>query len=726
MALRLQARYTLVLLTLIGVVALSLTTILFIEFGTSSDTMTQKSAQVMEADLLKQMEKRGALLTQVLAENLVNPVYLYDTSTIYELLKTAISQDDIAYAYVYGPNGRIIHDGKKRIPDFGSAPVGDFSRAAVAANTQLVRVTGDMIDVATPISLGNTRIGTVHVGISLNDIRTDISNMRAELDQIQSSGMQRNMSSMAVATLILMVFGGLLALFASRRLIHPIRKLAAYATQIGHGNYAPEIDVKRNDEIGELAAAFREMSENLDRTAVEIRTLSYYDDLTGLPNRAKFGEYLKHALGHAEREHRRVAVLFIDVDNFKRINDTLSHQAGDELLREFATRMAGCVCDEDYVSAVNERNVPPQIARVGGDEFTIVLPWIRDPMNAAVVASRIQKATRKPFIVSGQAVYVTASVGITIYPTDGPDADTLLRNADLALYHVKERGRDGYQYFADSMNSVAVEKLRIENDLRRALENDELELYYQPLIDARNNSVFSVEALLRWNHPQRGLVRPDDFVPIAESSGLIVPIGEWVLRNACRQLREWHQAGFMKLQVAVNVSSVQVRRGNLAQTIANILEETGLEPEYLQIELTETSLLHSEDDVVQILRRIKELGVSIWLDDFGTGFSSLSHLRRFPISGVKIDRSFVLGIGENRNDSEIASAIIAMAHNLNIGVIAEGVEQPEQMQWLRTRHCDHLQGDLFTKPLPVASITLLLERISTTTVVQTTSRALFG
>lgn len=726
MALRLQARYTLVLLALIGSVVFFLSTLLFIEFRSSSGTMTQKSAQVMETDLIKQMEKRGSLIARVLADNLVNPVYLYDTNAMFGLMKTAIQQDDISYAYVYDPHGRIMHDGKKRIPSVGDIPKDGFSKQAVAANARFVRVNGDMMDISNPISLGNTRLGTVHIGISLHGIREDITNMRAELDQIEVNAIQRNLVTLAATTLALIIFGGLLALFASRGLIQPIRKLAKYATQVGHGNYAPEIDIRRDDEIGELAAAFREMSENLDRTANEIQTLSYRDKLTGLPNRAKFRAYLEHTLVRANQENRRVAVLFIDVDNFKRINETLGHQAGEELLRALAARLTDCVRDADFVSAASGFNVAVQVARVGGDEFTIVLPAIRDPMNAAVVASRIQKATRKPFTVSDQAVYITASIGITVYPTDGPDADTLLRNADLALYHVKERGRDGYQFFADSMNSVAVEKLRIENDLRQALENDELEIYYQPLIDARDNTVISVEALLRWNHPERGLVPPDEFISIAENSGLIVSIGEWVLHNACRQVQLWHQAGFTKLHVAVNVSSVQVRRGNIAQTIAKTLAETGLEPEYLQIELTETSLLYSEDDVVQILRRIRALGVSIWMDDFGTGFSSLTHLRRFPISGVKIDRSFVLGIGENSSDSEIVSAIIAMARNLNIDVIAEGVEQPEQMQWLRNRHCDHLQGNLFSQPMPVAKMTQLLGRIPPPTVPQSANSKMFG
>ena len=442
------------------------------------------------------------------------------------------------------------------------------------------------------------------------------------------------------------------------------------------------------------------------RAEEQIRYLAYYDSLTGLPNRRMLNEHLGRVLERAREHDQKMALLFLDLDRFKRVNDTLGHGIGDELLRALAERLLAKVRQTDYVGRQSATSAT--ISRLGGDEFTVVLSELGDSEDAEHVARRILEGLRQPFSLQGHDLVMSASIGIAVYPTDGSDADTLLRKADTAMYHAKQRGRGIYQFFTESMNTKAMRNLRLESALRGAVDRDELRLLYQPQLNLKTGAITGVEALIRWHSPDFGLVMPGEFIPVAEETDLILRIGEWVLKTACAQGRAWQQAGLPPLRMASNISSQQVRKPELVDLVQATLDESGFDPTMLELEITESALIGDDPAVVDTLQRVKRLGVRLALDDFGTGFSSLSHLVRFPIDTLKIDQSFVQRVGIERQADAIIAAVVAMAHRLNLAVIAEGVETWEQEQFLRSEGCDEFQGYLFSRPIEVDALVALL------------------
>lgn len=458
-------------------------------------------------------------------------------------------------------------------------------------------------------------------------------------------------------------------------------------------------------EIRQLAGALGRRRQAEDR----IRQLAYFDDVTGLPNRALFKERLTQAVALARRNQRRLAVLFLDLDNFKRINDTLGHSIGDLLLQEAAKRLLLNVRASDAVvqgSAVDTEG----LARFGGDEFTLVLAEISQETDAALVARRLLETLAQPVSLAGHDVTVTASIGIAVYPQDGQDVEALLKNADMAMYFAKREGRNTFQFFTEAMNAAALKRMAMESHLRRALELGELSLHYQPQIDVATGSTTGAEALLRWNCRELGAIPPAEFIPLAEETGLIVPIGEWVLRTACAQAKAWRLAGVPLPRVAVNVSVHQFAQDDFPALVARILSEVGLEPGALEIEITESVLLKDGEAALTTLRELKALGVHLAIDDFGTGYSSLAYLKQFPIDRLKIDRTFVCSVNNDPQDRAIAAAIIAMAESMNLSVTAEGVETEGQLSFLRSRHCDEAQGYLLSRPLPTQEAAEFLQR----------------
>ena len=426
-----------------------------------------------------------------------------------------------------------------------------------------------------------------------------------------------------------------------------------------------------------------------DRKVAEerIQFLAYYDALTGLPNRTLLQDRLAKALAGASRRNDKVALLFLDLDGFKIINDSLGHSVGDLLLKQIADRLKRFSRDQDTV------------ARLGGDEFLIVLSDVKDIPDAAVAAERLMDAMTGGFVVQGHPLSVSCSLGISIFPEHGVDGETLIKHADAAMYSAKDNGRNNIQLFTDQMNAQAVERLALESSLRRALEKKELFLVYQPQMDVATGKITGLEALLRWQHPELGLVPPDRFIRIAENSGLIIPIGEWVLRAACSQARRWQDEGIPAVVVAVNVSAVQFRQPGFCELIKRVLEETGLAPQYLGLELTEGLLLADADVTFAVLQDLKAMGLSLAIDDFGTGYSGFSYLRHFWVSKLKIDRSFIRDVAVNPDDAAITAAIISMAKSLRLKAVAEGVENEAQMSFLRAHHCDEIQGYYFSRPL---------------------------
>ena len=421
-----------------------------------------------------------------------------------------------------------------------------------------------------------------------------------------------------------------------------------------------------------------------------IEFLAYHDPLTGLPNRVLLEDRLQQAIAQAERSRGGLALVFLDLDNFKKINDSLGHAAGDALLKEVATRLRHCVRDSDTIS------------RQGGDEFVLILREQSGAESCLPVLAKIMEMLQEPFFSEGNELSTSASIGVALYPQDGSDFDTLRKKADMAMYRAKEAGRNTYRFFDEAMDEEAVEHLLMRSGLRRALERGEFVLHYQPQIELGSGRVIGVEALLRWQHPEFGLVHPARFVPVAEDSGLIVPIGVWVIQEACRQAQAWHRAGLPAMMMAVNLSAVQFQRGSVEDTVVQALAGTGLDPARLELELTESILIQDVEQVMTTVRRLKQLGVKLAIDDFGTGYSSLSYLKRFDIDKLKIDQSFIRDLASDPGDAAIVRAIIQMAHSLDLLTLAEGVETPDLLQQLRNFGCDEAQGYHFARPMAAA------------------------
>lgn len=453
----------------------------------------------------------------------------------------------------------------------------------------------------------------------------------------------------------------------------------------------------RDGRVIGVVLVFHDVSEKRNMMQ-QMMHQAYHDPLTGLPNRVLFHDRLEQALAQAKRSGEFVAVLFMDLDRFKMVNDMLGHIMGDQLLKEVAARLSDSIRSSDT------------LARLGGDEFTLLLTKLAHVNDAAAVAQKVLTSLKEPFVISGHEFHISASVGVSVFPNDGLDAETLMKNSDTAMYRSKEAGQNSYELFTPSMNEKIHEQIAMENSLRHALERNEFEVFYQPQVDAISGEIVGMEALLRWNHPVQGLVPPGDFIPLAEETGLIVSIGEWVLKTACIQNKAWQNAGYKHMRVTVNLSGYQFRQGDLLEKVADVLNETGLDPGCLELEITESIAMEDVPFTIQILKNLNQMGISIAIDDFGTGYSSLSYIKLFPVATIKIDRSFIMDITSDPGDAAIVATIIVMAKNLNLKVIAEGVETIEQINFLKRHQCNEMQGFYFSKPVPARDFEELIKQ----------------
>jgi diguanylate cyclase (GGDEF)-like protein len=471
---------------------------------------------------------------------------------------------------------------------------------------------------------------------------------------------------------------------------HDDEELAVQAIQAGAQDFLSLDHLDRFHFLRALRHAVerQHILKHLEHSRMLERYLAYHDTLTKLPNRQLFFDRLVQAIAHARRSEASVAVLFLDLDGFKLINDTMGHSAGDLLLISVANRLMSCVRESETAS------------RFGGDEFAVILGGVNREQDAAIVAKRILEAFKLPHMIAEQESYVSPSIGISMYPDDGSDAETLVRNADIAMYLAKQEGGHQYLFYTPSMNRGILEQPVYEKNIEKALEREQFLLYYQPQVCLKTGKIISVEALVRWRHPKYGILLPEQFIPAAEKSGLIVPIGDYVLLQACEQSMKWQDRGYPPVRVAVNLSVHQLQKQTLVKLVNQVLKSTKLKPRYLGFEITENSTIHNGDDTIELLKSLKKKGIELAIDDFGIGYSSLGYLKRLPIQTLKIDRSFILNINRDSEDIAIIKAIIAMAHSLGMQVTAEGVETEEQSEILRSLECDAIQGYYFSKPIP--------------------------
>jgi len=601
-----------------------------------------------------------------LSAAVTKPLWEFDDITVARLFAAAAQIPELAEARLIGAEGALI--AQVRGHQAGSA---------------------DAVLLSRTIPLLHPAPGTV-IALGRLEVVFDDHLVRTEIHDQRTAGL-------LVLLGALTLLGGATLLAVRRIVARPLRRLRDSLYRNASTQGREPLVWQGRDEMGEVVDAYNQLLAEIDQHSRDIHHLAYHDSLTGLPNRQLLEDRLGHAIAVAERHQRQIAVLFADIDNFKVVNDTLGHKQGDRLLRTVAERIAGVVHGTETV------------ARWGGDEFVVVLETIASPGAAATVAENLIEAIGGPVALNNTLIRIGVSIGISLYPQDGRDVTALIKNADMALFEAKGRGRNNFHFFDQAMNSRALRRLDIAVALRHAIAQDQLELHYQPKIQTQDGTIVGVEALVRWRRPGEGLIPPNDFIPQAEESDLIVALGEWVMQRACRQIRSWRERGLGEIAVAVNLSARHFQRERDIQRLIAIVEESAISPALIEIEVTETAVMHDPDLAIALLWRLRDYGFDIAIDDFGCGYSNLSYLRRLPISTLKIDRGFVSDIDQGRDGAEIVRAIIAMAHALGLGLVAEGVETEAQFRFLREAGCAVVQGFYFSRPLPVEAFEHLLQ-----------------
>jgi len=667
--------------------------------------------EAMRQLISERLKRRGESTVTQLAESLTNPMYYSDLDAIGDIARAAMRQPDVTYVLVFDPQGRIVHDGSGDIPAFGQPMNDPFAYEVVSARNTHVQSSDRVVDIASPIMIGDQRLGGVRVGFSLAAMQRDedraTAAMHSRLDEIA----RRHLGWIGLVGAGLLLLGAIVVGLVQKTLVRPIRQLADVAQEIESGNFEADAPVSsRGDEVGDLVRAFGRMSSSVARHDRDIRRMAYSDALTGLANRLAFRESLDRRLLQLRGAGRQLALLFADIDDFKRVNDTLGHDAGDDVLVQFASRI------RDTVDRMGGEGA--MLARFGGDEFVILIESVLSPTGShgdvRTAASRLAEALvaelSRPIVVQERQVFLGTSIGITLFPEDASGSTMLMKNGDIAMYQAKVAGKNCHRFYSRAMDQAVERRVRMEQDLRGAWERGELSLAYQPVYSLADGQLRGAEALLRWQHPEHGAIAPSVFIDVAEQSGLIETIGPQVLRAACEDTVRWQRqhASAQQMFVSVNVSPRQLRSGDLPKVVATCLRDTGLAATHLHLELTETAVIGDEIHASSLLARLRASGVKIWLDDFGTGFSGLSHLRRVPVDGVKIDRSFVADVLRDPDDLALTTAIIAMAHSLGITVVAEGVEKEGQYAILRERGCDLAQGYWLGHPVSAHDFSLLL------------------
>jgi diguanylate cyclase (GGDEF)-like protein len=703
----LQARFIAVI-SLAMIVVMTLVIVMWQRQNTMQNEVLRLNQDATRTLVHERLRDSGQAQVTQAAELLANPLYYFDLDAIGDTTRSILHQPGVSYVLVYDSKGNIIHDGSGDIPSYGQAMGDPLAKRIVVADDMQLLSRPDVLDVSMPIMLGDQRLGGVRIGYSLAKLRAEEAHISREMQGMLDEIGTRYLSWITLLLCSLLVLFVIVGVVLQRALVKPIRRLSDAASDIEAGRFATVLPpTERTDEVGTLINAFSRMSDSIVRHDRDMRRMAYTDALTGLSNRLAFREALDHRLMELRGVGRQLALLFADIDDFKRVNDTLGHDVGDEVLVQCANRIRDSV---DRLAGGSA-----QLARFGGDEFVILIQAAAEhggDVRAAAtqLAENLVAELGRPILAQDRQVFLGTSIGVTLFPDDASGATMLMKNGDIAMYQAKLAGKNCFRFYSRAMDQAVSRRVRIEQDLRGAWERGELMLAYQPIYRVADKHIVGAEALLRWRHPVHGQVAPSVFIDVAEQSGLIEAIGPAVVRAACKDAAQWRNAFPQSdaLFVAINVSARQLRSGDFREQVMEALHESGLPPHLMHLELTETAVLSDEALARSILTDLRHHGIKVWLDDFGTGFSGLSHLRRVPVDGVKIDRSFIADVMRDPDDLALTAAIIAMAHSLGMTVVAEGVEKEGQSELLRSRGCDLAQGYWYGHPMSTRDLTALL------------------
>lgn len=630
---------------------------------------------------------------KMVSENTTAALIFNDKNGAENVLKAFAASPDVHAALIYNSEDVVLASYIKtgldiKISDINTLHLQDITTDKGTHIHDKTMALNNKVHVVKDINFENEKIGKLF-------IQADVSNLYSNLFNYLIYTASVSLLGLALASLLLLKL--------RESITFPLRNLSTLMeTVIQKNDYSLRANNDSDDEIGILSQGFNKMLAHIQvndeklahelserhRTAKYLDKLAYYDTTTELPNRHYFHQQLDRAVKHAITTKQKMVLLFLDLDNFKIVNDTLGHTTGDLLLKQASARLSNVLRQDDY------------ICRIGGDEFAIIIENISNIDDVSIVTEKCIQSLTNPFVFEGHKFFIGVSIGISICPDDAVTANTLLVNADMAMYEVKLRGKNNYQFFNSEMNDSHSRKFQLESDLRHAIKQDQMELYYQPQVNSQNALLTGAEALMRWNHPEKGLISPDEFIPIAEETGLILSLGEWLIKTACRHGKQLVESGLKDITIAINISGIQIREVTFVDQISDALTRSGLDPSHLELELTESILMNDSTLVIDKVNQLKGLGVHVAIDDFGTGFSSMNYLKSFPITKLKIDKSFISGLPQNSDDMAITMAIIALAHGMNIKVVAEGVEHEDQVDFLRSHACDVLQGYYYAKPMP--------------------------
>ncbi|MCW8883905.1 MAG: EAL domain-containing protein [Motiliproteus sp.] len=700
----LQFRYGMTTASLIIGVAVTLGGFFLFQYKDGFKDFNQDSLARTEQLLLDDITQRGVSVSAILVENLKNHLYKLDMQEMLLLLVAVKESPDAIKAVVYDNNGRVVHDGVEEIPSYGNQLAAErVLPNRIPEGETVTKISGNRLAVWRSIWLGDQPIGGVMIEFSLESILADLQQLKAEQDDQYAQSLEGIIFLVLAATSVLVLIGVLLSMISSRRIVKPIQDVARSASSIGSHRQTKELTYSRQDELGELVESFNDMNARLQQEVVErekteakLRQMALYDALTNLPNRTLIFDRLRIMIDNAKRNSSKLAVMFVDLDDFKKVNDTLGHDVGDVLLIESAKRFSSVTRPSDSVG------------RLGGDEFILLVDGLSDVVEASPVAEKILDLFKVPFTVDGRDLTITASIGIAVYPEDGESENELLQKADSAMYHSKELGRNAYSYFTSEMNASVARRFAIEEQMHAALDKGEFAVFYQPKVRLSDSAVVGAEALLRWENGTLGRVMPDEFIAISEQTGFINRLGDFVLQRAISDINRINQNNQRQLNVAINVSPRQFRQSDLTEEIKGYLQAGNIRTGGLELEITEGVLMSGQLNVQKTLTLLREAGVKIAMDDFGTGYSSLSYLREYSFDVLKIDQSFIRDIDDDPEDRSLIEAMIVMAHSLGLEVVAEGVETATQVAFLKQQGCDYAQGYYFGRPVMLSEFEAML------------------